>query len=1389
MKKNLLLLTIVFVFASFAKAQITFKTNLTLPIGSPNYNIWGTVETKDGGAVTHGYYYDGTNYGYMLIKTNAQGNYLWSKRYYDFNAINFFSTFLVELPDSGFYLGMNGPEGLVGYISGYGIFRLDKLGNIINTYQPSGFINMFQELLLRDMKLIPNTDTLVITHSFYDENGDFTSTGIAKLDNAGTISVISGADDNTGFGYFSATPVESGGLPDGYIATSKTSGGVIKLDNNGNVAWSKFISGFQCTFFKVIKSGLFYYALGTSASNFNSYFLKLDLAGNLVASTQFPVDLSASVGNYGSIDFNLYDASHLAVAKGNLLIEFDLSGNITRAKTLNLGAGYSPKSGNIAVASQNIFVTSISGNNLRLEKTKTIDCFGSNVCSTAPISISSSIPNPVCISQPVTLTQIGGSTAPGGNFAWYTGSCGGTLVGTGNSITITPTTSNVYYVRAEDGCGNSSCTSYSLTTSGSTNATITASSSLAFCPGGSVTLNAPLSATAYQWRQNGVNISGSTGSGYIATTAGNFDCIITTTCGAFTSNILTTSLLAAPIISISPAGPIVICSASSVTLTGSPVVSGVFYQWKLNGTIINGAQLPTYSANSAGTYTLTVQNSSGCSTTSNDVTATISPLTAAITPSGSVVLCAGQVVTFTGSTNFGTAYQWVRNGINISGATNATYSTSNTGTYQVRATEPGGCSVLSNSTVFSTNSLPTATNTATTPTTVCNGGGVVFAANTGTGLTYQWQRNSINVAGATNLTYTATTAGSYRVTITNSNGCTRNSNAISAAFTGTSVTAGVTLVGPSTFCLGAGTYLQETTSIPGYSYQWQLNGVDIVGATSNIHTPVASGNYSVRVTASCGTATSAEVAITISSGPPQPGTISGITQACNPVNNVPFSIAPVPGATSYNWYSLNPAVTVNAPANGTNVTVNLGAATSSTYSLRVEAINACGTSQYQSTTIRRTVSGVTTVTGTNLICTATNGVAYSCNSVSGADSYFWTVPAGATIASGQGTSAITVDFTNSFNGGSVCVSSQLNCGFSATPKCFSVAKGTAPTPGNVSGSSTVCSGGSGNYSIVAIPGVTYNWSVPSGASITSGDGTNAVTVLFPTSFSTGNVCVNITNVCGVTSITKCRGVVTANPSRPASITGNTSGVCNSLQNYSCAASTNATSYLWNVTGGTIQSGQGTQTVSVLWNASGTTGTLNVNGVNACGNGLVRSVSVNLKPSSAASITGNVSACANTAEVYNFTSLYGATNYLWSVNTASGASVTAGQGTTAATIQWATNGGTVYCTPSNVCGSSSTKTLAVNITCRQAGEGIVSESNLFNVTAIPNPFNNELNISSSVYGDGIVLKLSDMLGRVVLTQPLISENTLVQTSQLKNGIYFVEVMNGTEKKTFKVVKTE
>jgi hypothetical protein len=51
----------------------------------------------------------------------------------------------------------------------------------------------------------------------------------------------------------------------------------------------------------------------------------------------------------------------------------------------------------------------------------------------------------------------------------------------------------------------------------------------------------------------------------------------------------------------------------------------------------------------------------------------------------------------------------------------------------------------------------------------------VLAANTGAGLTYKWKKGANYIGGATSSTYTATLAGTYKVEVTNSNGCSKTS--------------------------------------------------------------------------------------------------------------------------------------------------------------------------------------------------------------------------------------------------------------------------------------------------------------------------------------------------------------------------------------------------------------------------------------------------------------------------------------------------------------------------------------------------------------------------------------------------------------------------------------
>lgn len=60
------------------------------------------------------------------------------------------------------------------------------------------------------------------------------------------------------------------------------------------------------------------------------------------------------------------------------------------------------------------------------------------------------------------------------------------------------------------------------------------------------------------------------------------------------------------------------------------------------------------------------------------------------------------------------------------------------------------------------------------PTTFCNGGSVLLAANSGSGVSYQWQKNGINISGATLQNYYASTSGNYSVTIQKTSNVTTN---------------------------------------------------------------------------------------------------------------------------------------------------------------------------------------------------------------------------------------------------------------------------------------------------------------------------------------------------------------------------------------------------------------------------------------------------------------------------------------------------------------------------------------------------------------------------------------------------------------------------------------
>ena len=74
---------------------------------------------------------------------------------------------------------------------------------------------------------------------------------------------------------------------------------------------------------------------------------------------------------------------------------------------------------------------------------------------TVTVNQESADPNPtgsttVCSGGNASLTLSGGGGGTGEVINWYTGSCGGTLVATGNGATVSPSTTTTYYGRYED---------------------------------------------------------------------------------------------------------------------------------------------------------------------------------------------------------------------------------------------------------------------------------------------------------------------------------------------------------------------------------------------------------------------------------------------------------------------------------------------------------------------------------------------------------------------------------------------------------------------------------------------------------------------------------------------------------------------------------------------------------------------------------------------------------------------------------------------------------------------------------------------------------------------------------------------------------------------------
>jgi hypothetical protein len=386
------------------------------------------------------------------------------------------------------------------------------------------------------------------------------------------------------------------------------------------------------------------------------------------------------------------------------------------------------------------------------------------------------------------------------------------------SVTATLTDSITYTVTGFSAEGCSSSISFLVMVNPNPVAVIVPNGPIVFCAGGSVDLMATPAGT-YLWSTL------DTTQIIQVTASGTFTVTVTDANGCSgVSAPLTVTENPNPVPVITPNGPTTFCEADSVILTASPTGT---YLWSTSD-ITQAITVTT-----SGTFTVTVTDVNGCTGTSAPVSVAVNPnAVPTITASGPTEFCEGGSVTLTCvfPVQSVAGYLW------SDGSTTQSIIINATGCFTVTVIDTNGCAGSSLPICITVYPLPVPVITPNGPTEFCEGGSVILTASGG--VSYLWSDNSVLADLPVN------SSGIYTVTVTDINNCSASSSITVTEYP--LPAAVISPAGPVMICDSNAAVLSANTG-PGYTYQWYLNNVIIVGETNSQLTAAATGFYSVVV--------------------------------------------------------------------------------------------------------------------------------------------------------------------------------------------------------------------------------------------------------------------------------------------------------------------------------------------------------------------------------------------------------------------------------------------------------------------------------------------------------------------------------------------------------------
>jgi hypothetical protein len=225
-------------------------------------------------------------------------------------------------------------------------------------------------------------------------------------------------------------------------------------------------------------------------------------------------------------------------------------------------------------------------------------------------------------------------------------------------------------------------------------------------------------------------------------------------------------------------GATALCTGSSTVLTAA--VSGgnapASIVWTHAGA--EAGKGTSLTVSQAGSYVAQATDAQGCvvSATQSVIESPGLP----VTVTGSSTFCAGTSTNLTANVSGGTTpfvFQWKLGTANV-GTNSNSYGATAAGSYAVEVADSKGCKGTSVSVAVTQRPAPATPTLTASVSAIVTGGTATLQATIGTGLSAQWLLNDAPITGATQTSYTSTQGGRYTIRVTNSDGCSATSQAV-----------------------------------------------------------------------------------------------------------------------------------------------------------------------------------------------------------------------------------------------------------------------------------------------------------------------------------------------------------------------------------------------------------------------------------------------------------------------------------------------------------------------------------------------------------------------------------------------------------------------------------